>query len=227
MKVLFLGNSHTYFNDMPQIFANLCKARGKDVQVSMQAHPGVTYSWHLNQYTELRFAMVHGGYDYIIMQQAAHNPCPSKAETLADAKKIIALAKANGVTPLQVIPWAEKRDPAHQAQMYDIFNTLCQWENIASVNVGQVFEEVFLHHPQIDMYWFDGEHASPYGSYAFALSVYAAIFGESVQGLPSISYLTHPQYAITSVDDKSQLNYRLDLDKAAVLQNLVDRFNKK
>ena len=29
MKVLFLGNSHTYFNDMPQIFANLCKARGK------------------------------------------------------------------------------------------------------------------------------------------------------------------------------------------------------
>ena len=227
MKVLFLGNSHTYFNDMPQIFANLCKERGKDVQVTMQAHPGVTYGWHLNQYTELRFAMIHGEYDYIVMQQAAHSPCPSKAETLADAKKIIALAKANGVTPLQVIPWAEKRDPAHQAQMYDIFNTLCKWENIDSVNVGQVFEEVFVNHPDIDMYWFDGEHASPYGSYAFALSVYAAIFGESVKGLSAQSYLSHPDYAVTSVDDKAQLTYRLDPDKAATLQNLVDRFHKK
>ena len=161
------------------------------------------------------------------MQQAAHTPCPPKAETLADAKKIIALAKANGVTPLQVIPWAEKRDPAHQAQMYDIFNTLCRWENVGAVKVGQVFEEVFVNHPDIDMYWFDGEHASSYGSYAFALSVYAAIFGESVQGLPAQSYLTHPQYAITSVDDVSRLTYRLDADKAATLQNLVDRFNRK
>ena len=24
MKVLFVGNSHTFFNDMPQIFKNIC-----------------------------------------------------------------------------------------------------------------------------------------------------------------------------------------------------------
>ena len=29
MKVLFLGNSHTFYNDMPQIFADICKERGK------------------------------------------------------------------------------------------------------------------------------------------------------------------------------------------------------
>ena len=39
MKVLFLGNSHTFYNDMPQIFADICKERGKDVEVAMQAPP--------------------------------------------------------------------------------------------------------------------------------------------------------------------------------------------
>jgi len=225
MKILFVGNSHTYFNDMPQIFANLCKSRGKQVQVTMQAHPGVTYGWHLKQYTELRFALIHGGYDYIVMQQAAHSPCPSKEETLKDGKTIIDLAKANGVTPLQVIPWAEKRDPAHQAQMYDIYESLCSQNNISSIKVGQIFEEVFNHCPDIDMYWFDGEHASPYGSYAYACAVYAAVFGESTVGMAPVSFLTHPKYAIDPVDDADSLSYPLDADKAAVLQKLADKYN--
>ena len=39
---------------------------------------------------------------------------------LADAEKIIALARKFGVTPIQTMPWAEKRDPAHQKGMYEI-----------------------------------------------------------------------------------------------------------
>ena len=79
MKVLFLGNSHTFYNDMPQIFADICKERGKDVEVAMQAHPGVTYGWHYQQLTELRFALLHGGFDYMVMQQAAHSPWRMRA----------------------------------------------------------------------------------------------------------------------------------------------------
>ena len=90
MKVLFLGNSHTFFNDMPQIFKNICAEKGKDVEVGMLAHPGVTYGWHYNQFTDLRFALLWGGYDYIVMQQAAHSPCPEKEETLTDAAEAVA-----------------------------------------------------------------------------------------------------------------------------------------
>ncbi len=192
MKVLFLGNSHTFYNDMPQIFADICKEKGKDVQVAMQAHPGVTYGWHYSQLTELRFALMWGGYDYIVMQQAAHSPCPSKEETLADAKKIIDLARKFNVTPIQTMPWAEKRDPDHQKGMYDIFNTLSKEYGVKLTCAGNVFEDVFYNHPEINMYWRDGEHASPYGSYTIAMAAYAAIFGESVQGLAPNSYETYP-----------------------------------
>ena len=34
MKVLFVGNSHTYFNDMPQTFADMClKGAGEKTDV--------------------------------------------------------------------------------------------------------------------------------------------------------------------------------------------------
>ena len=192
MKVLFIGNSHTYYNDMPQIFKNICDEKGKDVQVQMQAFGGKTYGWHYGQLTELRFALMHGGFDYIVMQQAAHSPCPSKEETLEDAGKIIELAKKCGVTPIQTMPWAEKRDPDHQKGMYDIYHTLSEKYDVKLAFAGNVFEDVFYNHPEIDMYWKDGEHASPYGSYTIAMAVFAAIFGESVKGLAPNSYYTYP-----------------------------------
>ena len=34
-KVLFIGNSHTYFNDLPGIFKKLCRDQGKEVHVAM------------------------------------------------------------------------------------------------------------------------------------------------------------------------------------------------
>ncbi len=191
MKVLFLGNSHTFFNDMPEIFKNVCKEKGKDVSVTMQAHPGVTYSWHFSQFTELRFALMYGNYDYIIMQQAAHSPCPSKEETLSDAKKIMDLAKENGVIPLQLVPWAEKYDPGHQKGMYDIFSAVAKENDVKLIHAGNVFEDIFYNHKEVNMYWNDGEHASPYGSYCIALSAYATIFNESVKDILPNSYYTY------------------------------------
>ena len=258
MKVLFIGNSHTFYNDMPQIFKNICDEKGKDVEVAMQAFGGKTYGWHYGQMTELRFALMHGGFDYIIMQQAAHSPCPAKEETLADGGKIIELARKCGVTPIQTMPWAEKRDPDHQKGMYDIYNTLSEMYGVKLAYAGNVFEDVFYNHPEIDMYWKDGEHASPYGSYTIAMSVYAAIFGESVKGLAPNSYNTYPvtdegwaaikdafaalgkdpnnaelqakasalyKENVSVVMDKEEAFFALDPEKAAILQELVDKYS--
>ena len=39
MKVLFVGNSHTYFNDMPRLFARMCAAlTGEKPEVQMLAY---------------------------------------------------------------------------------------------------------------------------------------------------------------------------------------------
>ena len=37
MRVLFIGNSHTYFNDMPHIFKQVCQENNIDMEVTMLA----------------------------------------------------------------------------------------------------------------------------------------------------------------------------------------------
>lgn len=193
VKVLFLGNSHTYYNDMPLLFQEICRNQGKEAEVRMIAQSGVTYRWHLNHAIELRFELMYGGYDFLVMQQAAHGNPPSKEETHRDGHEIAAMARRFGTVPIQTVPWAEKRFPEHQAKMYEIFESFAEKESIQLNPVGRVFEEVRNRYPEINMYWTDGEHASPYGTYAVALCAYASIFGESVAGVTvSHSRETYP-----------------------------------
>ena len=49
-KILFIGNSHTYFNDMPALVAELFEqVLGQEIHVTMLASPGVPLRWHIDQ----------------------------------------------------------------------------------------------------------------------------------------------------------------------------------
>ena len=40
MRVLFIGNSHTYYNDMPEMFRQIAEENQVDCEVTMLAHCG-------------------------------------------------------------------------------------------------------------------------------------------------------------------------------------------
>ncbi len=46
LRLLFIGNSHTYYNDMPLMAAKKARAAGYDCEVTMIAHGG----WFLAQH---------------------------------------------------------------------------------------------------------------------------------------------------------------------------------
>ena len=62
LAILFIGNSHTYFNDMPLMVQRRAEDAGYDCRVTMIAHGG----WFLAQHVEepdVRFNNLFGGYD--------------------------------------------------------------------------------------------------------------------------------------------------------------------
>ena len=48
LRILFIGNSHTYFNDMPAMVAEKARKAGFDCEVTMIAHGG----WYLEQHVQ-------------------------------------------------------------------------------------------------------------------------------------------------------------------------------
>ena len=187
LRVLFLGNSHTFFHDMPQIFKTLAEA-GQDVsvEVTMLTEPGMPLSWHVNQTVNLRHALIYGNYDYLVVQQGAH-PFPPEEDTMRDGATIAEWARKCGTTPIFCMTWAEKRAPEHQAKMDACFTKLAKELDVDLEVTGPVFERASKELPEISLHFYDGEHCSPYGSYVRALAVYACIFKESPVGLPACS----------------------------------------
>ena len=107
MKVLWIGNSHTFFHDMPQQTAELYEAgTGKRMESVMLTHPAVDWSWHMEQYYELRFNLKYGGYDYCILQQVAH-PFPGKEITQKAGEALIELCRQANVIPVVTTTWAK------------------------------------------------------------------------------------------------------------------------
>lgn len=53
-NVLFIGNSLTYYNDMPQILQELLNNSNEKVSVYQSTFPGIPLHFHLNNYVEIR-----------------------------------------------------------------------------------------------------------------------------------------------------------------------------
>lgn len=162
MRILFIGNSHTYVNDMPEIVARLAKKDGIDCEVAMIAHGG----WFLEQHAaepETRFNILYGNYDYVVLQEHAH-PFGPEGKMLSAAEKIGGWIHEAKSTAVAYMTWTEKGNEAGQARMAAAYQKMAESLPALLAPVGTEWWEYQHAHPETEMYAPDGQHASPQGS---------------------------------------------------------------
>jgi len=71
MKILFIGNSHTFCNRLPFQVCEQLRPSHPEVEVTMCATGGVTLGWHAEQ-PETQMAILYNNWDYIVLQQKTH-----------------------------------------------------------------------------------------------------------------------------------------------------------
>lgn len=177
MKVLFIGNSHTYYNDMPHLFAKMCEAiTGEKTDVTMLAFSNRKLEWHCEEYFPVRFALLYGGYDYCVIQQFGH-PIPPVEETEPSLKTLVGLCERVGTRPVLYMTWAKKHEPEKAAVISGIYRSLASKYRTLLAPMAETFEALRLEHPEIELYWHDGSHASPYGDYLIASTIALLLTG--------------------------------------------------
>src|SRR5699024_6826847 len=120
-----IGNSHTYFNDMPAMVAQLFSAvLGEEVHVTMLASPGMSLRWHYDQ-PETKFNILRGGYDYVVLQQATH-PFDGEEALLRQAGRLIQWVREAKATPVVYMTWSAKDDLPGQKELTDAFRHLAE-----------------------------------------------------------------------------------------------------
>ena len=178
LRILFIGNSHTYMNDLPACVKALAREEGYSCEVTMLAHGG----WYLSQHVkepQTKFNMMHGDYDYIVLQEHSH-PFDRTDNYRSAVKTISAWADKAGSRIVIYGTWARKDDKASQDYMNNINREIADKNGAILAPVGEHWWSYIDSRPDLELYDEDGAHASRAGTEFAAKIIWTAI-EESLQ----------------------------------------------
>ncbi len=162
LRILFIGNSHTYFNDMPLMVAERFREEGYLCEVAMIAHGG----WYLRQHVEepdVRFNILYGHYDYVVLQEYSH-PFGSEETYFEAVRALNQWIATAGSRPVIYMTWARKGEEPMQERMTLASREIAKEIGALLAPVGENWWTYGRSHPEIELYAEDGSHASERGS---------------------------------------------------------------
>lgn len=172
MKLLFIGNSHTYYNAMPDMVRRLLEATGVRAHVTMLAEGGKTLSYHATAPSTI-FNIRHGGYDIVIAQERGANF--DKSAFLSAARHLYDLTEQARCALYFYMPWPSRTGRMTQTDMTEAYADFCHKSNCFFAPVGEVFARVARVLPGQALIGEDGNHATPFGSYVSAVTIFYTI----------------------------------------------------
>jgi hypothetical protein len=194
IRVLFLGNSYTYGNDLPDRFAELAKSGGHKVEVGMVAEGGWRLADHV-QSTETLDRLKSKNWTFVILQEQSQIPAfePLRTrEMYPAARALVAEIRELGAAPIFFLTWAQRDGwPKYRMNDYESmqleiqkgYQEIAQELDVPVAPVGMAWLTAIQQYPELNLWREDGSHPRKQGTYLAACVFYATIFHESPVGL--------------------------------------------
>jgi hypothetical protein len=193
-RVLFIGNSYTFVNDLPATFAALARAGARPVQTSMVAPGGAFLADEVGS-PAVADALAATKWDVVVLQEQSEAPAvPSvRAGQMAPAARALAARiRASGGQPVLFMTWAHRDGlsdaglpdyASMQRAIDDAYLGLATELGVPVAPVGYLWSIVRTEAPSLALWQDDGSHPSRAGTYLAACVFYAVVFRQSPVGL--------------------------------------------
>ena len=208
-KVLFLGNSYTEVNNLPQIIANAAASAGDVLQFDSNTPGGHTLLQHsTNSLTQDK--IIAGGWDYVVLQGQSQEPIINEYDFFQGSINLKNTIKQHSpcATPILYMTWGRKNGDALNCPNIPV---MCTYEGMDTAiknaylgvathlrsevsPVSVVWKYLRQNYPNIDLYQSDESHPSAAGSYAAACCFYTTIFKKD-PNLITFNYNLNPAVA--------------------------------
>ena len=175
MKILFIGNSHTYYNELPQIVKELLEYTGVKTHVTMSTEGGQGLIYHCNR-QDVNFNIRHGGYDVVVLQDKASDFNPEEFKKGGYTLMKNSLGECPARRMLYMI-WARRMEKEKQEIITRAYTELGHEIDAAVAPAGEVWHKILRQSPEMEslLYHPDGNHATPLGSYLAATTLFYTI----------------------------------------------------
>lgn len=205
-SVLFIGNSYTSVNNLPDMVVKIAASKNISVITDTSIPGGYTWGKHLqNQDTQNKIGQA--SWDFVILQEQSQHMGFSDEQVITQSfswgKKLVRIINKQSPKSRVIFyqTWGHKNG---DRQNCSNFPELCTYEgmqNRISKNyiklakdtsshvapVGQVWQKLLKLYPNIELYSPDGSHPTPEGTYLAACVIFKTMFNKPVTGADTLS----------------------------------------
>ena len=201
LRVLFIGNSHTYVNDLPGLFRGLSEAGGRPVLTDASTFGGYSLEDHTNMQATLD-KIAQDSWDYVALQEQSVIPTIHywRYNSMYPAARLLdSLIRLQGARTVFYMTWGWKYGGQHSygdslsPDFRDYFemqeSVRVAYKEIAAElsatvsPVGMAFARARHIDSLADLWQIDYCHATLKGTYLGACVFYAVLHGANPTGL--------------------------------------------
>lgn len=174
-RILFVGNSLTYTNNLPELVEKEAKSRGLKVQTTMLAFPNYAIIDHWND-GEVQKLIRSEKFDFVVVQQGPSSQEEGSRMLLEDGARLGLLCENHGSKLAYFMVWPSR------SYYYTFDGVIKNHKTAAKENdallcpVGEAWKVYFDENNDFSLYGRDGFHPSPKGSRLAASVIIDTLF---------------------------------------------------
>ena len=194
LRVLFIGNSYTYCNNLPDIVQAMADNKKYPMEVDSYTLGAASLRSLLNspQHAQAARKLAEGNYDWVILQDQSQTPANNPSDTLDSVQRWSQLAAASKTRVMLFLTWAHAdtkngKTCLQTAMQDDTSHTYCRAaiaNNATVAPVGESWRRWYKKHPDKPLHTGDMSHPTPAGSYLAACVIYSTLTKTAADKLP-------------------------------------------
>lgn len=184
LRVLYIGNSLTYTNDLPGMVAALAEQDSQTVSYRTIALPDFALVDHWNGGSDAVSQIRRGGWDVVVMQQGPSSLPESRADLIESARAFDREIRGVGARSAFYMVWPSSDRRAFFEDVRLSYQLAADTVGGVFIPAGESWTETWKRDSTVLLYGLDGFHPSWTGTYLAALSVYGRLFDRDVRELP-------------------------------------------
>ncbi|WP_428657974.1 SGNH/GDSL hydrolase family protein [Runella sp.] len=174
LRILFVGNSLTYTNDLPQLVQEIGKYDSVSIEYSTLSFPNYSLEDHWNE-GKVQKEIETGHYDFVVAQQGPSALPESQVLLLEYARRLAEICRKNNTPMALYMVWPSS------SRSFDLDNVIYSYTQAATQTqsllcpAGLAWKYAWESTPGLPLYGNDNFHPSMTGSLLAAFTVYGTL----------------------------------------------------
>jgi hypothetical protein len=189
VRVLFIGNSLTYVNNLPQTVADLASRAGLPGCYCVQvAYPDFALSDHYILGDALD-AIDDGEYDFVVLQQGPSALQENRTDLVTWATNFANYMAPRGGTPIMYGVWPSLARSFDFPNVRDSYRAAADAIHGLFAPAGEAWQKAWAQDATLPLYAGDNFHPSPMGTYLAALVILQRVYHYSPVGIETVAHV--------------------------------------